>query len=149
MSFGRLRQRIVLKCAEHEYFSSFNQSDRCFLTSSLSLPLSSTLLKLPINLFLQGTLDFLSVRGKHENRNQSKNSSTSVRSWLWTLPYKLQHNRMTIDNDKRFTLTESSVMDTHLFSEVQWKRMLRKFHFSICLAFSLAIDTMSGNSEDM
>ena len=147
MSFGRIRQRIVLKCAQHDYFFSFNQSDRCFLTSSL--PLSSTLLKLHINLFLQGTSDFLSVRGKHENRNQSKNSSASVRSWLWALPYKLQHNRITIDNDKRFTSTESSVMDTHLFSEVQWKSILRKFHFSICLAFSLVIDTMSGNSEDM
>ena len=43
MSFGRLHQRIVLKCVphvQHDYFSSFNQSDHCFLDSSL--------LKLPI-----------------------------------------------------------------------------------------------------
>jgi len=47
-SFGRLRQRIVLKCVphvQHDYFSSFNQSDHCFLTSSL--PLLSSLLKFP------------------------------------------------------------------------------------------------------
>ena len=49
LSFGRLRQRIVLKCVphvQHDYFSSFNQLDHCFLASSLPLP--STLLKLPI-----------------------------------------------------------------------------------------------------
>ena len=49
MSFGRLRQRILLKCmshVQHDYFSSFNQSDHCFL--ALSLPLPSSLLKLPI-----------------------------------------------------------------------------------------------------
>ena len=51
LSFGRLRQRIVLKCVphvQHDYFSSFNQLDHCFLASSLSLP--STLLKLPIEI---------------------------------------------------------------------------------------------------
>ena len=48
MSFGRLRQRIVIKCVprvQHDYFSSFNQSDHCFL--ALSLPLPSSLRKLP------------------------------------------------------------------------------------------------------
>ena len=47
LSFGRLRQRIVLKCVphvQHDYFSSFNQSDHCF--SALSLPLPSSFLKL-------------------------------------------------------------------------------------------------------
>ena len=46
LSFGRLRQRIVLKCVphvQHDYFSSFNQSHR-FL--ALSLPLPSSLLEL-------------------------------------------------------------------------------------------------------
>ena len=40
LSFVRLRQRILLKCVphvQHDYFSSFNQSDRCFLASSLPL----------------------------------------------------------------------------------------------------------------
>ena len=49
MSFGRLRQRIVLRCVphvQHDYFSSFNQSDDGFLASSL--PLLSSLLELPI-----------------------------------------------------------------------------------------------------
>ena len=48
LSFGRLRQTIVLKCVlhvQHDYFSSFNQSDHCFLASSLWLP--SSPLKLP------------------------------------------------------------------------------------------------------
>ena len=48
LSFGRLRQRIELKCVlhvQHGYFSSFNQSEHCFLASSLPLP--SSLLKLP------------------------------------------------------------------------------------------------------
>ena len=56
LSFGWLRQRIVLKCVphvQHDYFSSFNQSDHCFLVSSLPLPPS--LLKLPI---LRQTLFF-------------------------------------------------------------------------------------------
>ena len=48
LAFGRLRQRIVLKClphVQHDYFSSFNQSDHCFLASSLLL--TSSLLKFP------------------------------------------------------------------------------------------------------
>ena len=47
-SFGRLLQRIVLKCVQHvqhDYFSSFNQSKHCFLV--LSLPFPPSLLKLP------------------------------------------------------------------------------------------------------
>ena len=46
-----LRQKVVLKCVpyvQHEYWSSFNQSDHCFLGSSLPLPLPSSLLKLSI-----------------------------------------------------------------------------------------------------
>ena len=45
-SFGRLRQRVLLKCVphvQHDYFSSFNQSDHCFLV--LSFPLASSLLR--------------------------------------------------------------------------------------------------------
>ena len=41
---------MLLKCVphvQHDYFSSFNQSDHCFLV--LSLPLPSSLLKLPIS----------------------------------------------------------------------------------------------------
>ena len=42
--FGRLRQRIVLKCVrhvQHVNFFSFNQLDHCFLASSLlQLPIS-------------------------------------------------------------------------------------------------------------
>ena len=48
-SFGRLRQRTVLKCVphvQHDCFSSFYQSDHCFLASSLPFP--SSLLKLLI-----------------------------------------------------------------------------------------------------
>ena len=44
----RLREKILLKCVphgQHDYFSSFNQSDHLFLV--LSLPLPSSLLKLP------------------------------------------------------------------------------------------------------
>ena len=43
LSFGRLRQSIVLKCVPHvqyDNFSPFNQSDDCFLASSLPLPSS-------------------------------------------------------------------------------------------------------------
>ena len=46
LSFGRLRQRLVVKCVphvQHDYFSSFNQWDHCFLVS----PLPSSLQKLP------------------------------------------------------------------------------------------------------
>ena len=45
LSFGRLRQRNVLKCVphgQHDYFSSFNQWDHCVLASLLP----SSLLKL-------------------------------------------------------------------------------------------------------
>ena len=38
LSFGRLRQRIVLSSVlhvQHDYFSWFNQSDHCFLASSV------------------------------------------------------------------------------------------------------------------
>ena len=45
---GRLRERMLQKSVphvQHDYFSSFNQLDYCFLV--LSLPLPSSLLKLP------------------------------------------------------------------------------------------------------
>lgn len=48
LSFGRLRQKILLKCVshvQHDYFSSFNLSDYSFL--ALSLPLLSVLINLP------------------------------------------------------------------------------------------------------
>ena len=48
LSCGRLRQRIVLKCVphvQHDYISSSNQSDHCFVASWLPLQLS--LVKLP------------------------------------------------------------------------------------------------------
>jgi len=50
LSFGRLRQKILLKCVshvQHDYFSSFNLSDYSFL--ALSLPLSSVLINLPLS----------------------------------------------------------------------------------------------------
>ena len=46
LSFGRLRQKFVLKCVpnvQHDYISSFNQSGHCSLASSLPL----SLLKVP------------------------------------------------------------------------------------------------------
>ena len=36
-SFGRLRQNIATKSVLHDYFSSFNQSNHSFVTSSLPL----------------------------------------------------------------------------------------------------------------
>ena len=42
LSFGRVRQRIVLKLVphvQHDYFPSFNQSDHCFLASSFAIAL--------------------------------------------------------------------------------------------------------------
>ena len=50
LSFGRLRQKILLTCVPHvqyDYFSSFNQSDPCFL--ALLLLLTSSWLKLPLD----------------------------------------------------------------------------------------------------
>ena len=47
LSSGRLRQRIGLRCVphvQHDYISSFNQSDRCFLASSLTSTFKSPLL---------------------------------------------------------------------------------------------------------
>ena len=54
LSFGRLRQIITLKCVphmQHDYFSSFNQSDHFYLALLLQWPLS--LLDLPV--ILRGT----------------------------------------------------------------------------------------------
>ena len=51
LPFRSLRQRNTLKCVphvQHDYFSSFNQSDLCLLT----IPLLSSLLKLAINLII-------------------------------------------------------------------------------------------------
>ena len=56
-SFGRLRQGIVLKCVphvQHDYFSSVNQSDHCFLASSLPFPPSFP--KLPKGLAKLGNI---------------------------------------------------------------------------------------------
>ena len=59
LSFGRLRQRILLKCVphvQHDYFSPLNQSDHCFLASSRP----SSLLKIIQNivrLFLSLSLE--------------------------------------------------------------------------------------------
>ena len=50
LSFGRLRQRILRKCVphmQHDYFSPFNQSDHCFMTSSVLL--TSSLLKVMLH----------------------------------------------------------------------------------------------------
>ena len=49
-SFGRLRQKMALKRVlhvQHDYFPSFNQLNHIFSALSLSLPLSSSNLKLP------------------------------------------------------------------------------------------------------
>ena len=57
--FGRLRQRILLMCVpyvQHDYFSSFIQSESCFLPLLLPLPLLSSLHKSP-NLFIGGSSD--------------------------------------------------------------------------------------------
>ena len=53
-SFGRLRQKIAPKgvpLVQHDYFSSFNQSNHWFVV--LTLPLQSSFLKLPIILRTQ------------------------------------------------------------------------------------------------
>ena len=65
MSFGTLRHRIVQKClphVQHDYFSPFNQSDHCFLASSL--PMVSSLLKLSNREFTQPRLQRQQERGK-------------------------------------------------------------------------------------
>ena len=67
----RLRQKIALKSvphAQHDYFSSFNQSYHWFV--ALSLPLLSSFLKLPC------------VRGRHHNRLLSRCSLYRLeRNW--------------------------------------------------------------------
>ena len=67
--FGRLRQRIVLKCVLHvlhDYFSSFNQSDHCFVASSL--------LKLP-NVLITAELPDFSPRYQFDNSDFQMESS--------------------------------------------------------------------------
>ena len=57
-----LRQRIRLKCVphvHHYYFTSFNQSDHCFL--ALSLPLPSSFLKLSFKYCKNAKLDLVDV----------------------------------------------------------------------------------------
>ena len=59
LSFGRLRQRILLMCVpyvQHDYFSSFIQSESYFLPLLLPSPLLSSFLKFP-NLFIGGSGD--------------------------------------------------------------------------------------------
>ena len=69
LSFGRLRQRIVFKCVphvQHDCFSSFNQSDHCFLASSL--PLASTLLIFGSRIVIKlRDLDLSDNKGKRWN----------------------------------------------------------------------------------
>ena len=51
-SFGRLRQNIAPKSVphvQHDYFSSFNQLNHWFVALTLTLTLSSSNLKLPID----------------------------------------------------------------------------------------------------
>ena len=77
LSFGRLRQRIVLKCilhVQHDCFSSFNQSDHCFLASSLPLPWS--LLKLPSN---GNKTDWSPVRFVIDYTSDKQNRKTTKR----------------------------------------------------------------------
>ena len=75
-SFGRLRQRILLKCVlhvQHDYFSSCNQSDHCFLafsspllTSLLNRELLSSLLsKDCLKVAITATADKTSLKNKH------------------------------------------------------------------------------------
>ena len=73
--FGRLRQRIVLKSVLHvlhDYFSSFNQSDHCFVASLLLLP--SSLLKLP-NVLITAELPGFSPRYQFDNSDFQMESS--------------------------------------------------------------------------
>ena len=63
-SFGRLCQNIPPKSVphvQHDYFSSFNQSNHCFV--ALSLPLPSSNLKLPITTY--GSLYDTTTREKY------------------------------------------------------------------------------------
>ena len=67
MSFGRLRQRIVLKFVphvQHDYLCSFNQSDHCFLALSLSLP--SSLLKFSTKKLTSPSVVIPSAKMKNE-----------------------------------------------------------------------------------
>ena len=60
-SFGRLRQNIATKSVphgQHDYFSSFNQSNHWFVALSLTLPSSN--LKLPITII---SVDLAKHRG--------------------------------------------------------------------------------------
>ena len=74
MSFGRLRQIIAVKCVphvQHNYFSSFNQSDHCFLASSLPL--------------LSSLLDTLGSLSNHEDDDDDDKTVTNLRIWQWKI----------------------------------------------------------------
>ena len=82
-------KRIQLKCVphvQHDYFSSFNQSDQCFLASSLQL--TSSFLKLSNNWELQR-----GQRRRKRERHLSENvtshfynqSSLTPRYWAWKI----------------------------------------------------------------
>ena len=75
LSFGRLRQKIVLRSVphvQHDYFSSFNKSDHCFLASSL--PFSSSFSKLHNDCPLQHYVAAL-LPSTHLGTNISPNST--------------------------------------------------------------------------
>ena len=61
----RLRQRILLKCVphvQHDYFSSFNQSEHCFL--ALSLPFPSSLAYTPSLTVESGSFEPVNIFGR-------------------------------------------------------------------------------------
>ena len=100
--FGRLRERIELKCVPHvqrDYFCLFNQSDHCFLASSLPLPLS--LLKLPYNIMAQLIDNHRFSAGEsahgpnHANDLKTTQDLSSCRSFPGSLvsPYPLPSTR--------------------------------------------------------
>ena len=70
LSFGRLRQRVVLKSVphvQHDYFSSFDQSDHCLLSSLLPLP--SSLHKLLLAFLDPGVSVYYSVQDYQNTSN--------------------------------------------------------------------------------
>ena len=80
LSFGRLRQRIELKCVphvQHDYFSSFNKSDHRFLESSLLM--ASSMLKVPLFLLLINAF-----ASRREASDRTILSSYTAR-WAFTL----------------------------------------------------------------
>ena len=80
MSFGRLRQNIAPKSmlhVQHDYFSSFNQSNYWFMAFSLTLPSSN--LK-PPNIS-EGQHSRLRLRGSKLQKCSAWFESSTVRLW--------------------------------------------------------------------